>query len=397
MKSRKLKSLSYCRLCENQIKKIPILKLNHMPIAAQHFLTKKEINKKDKFLNLQILQCAKCSLVQLDIKPVNYYKSVITATSISGSTKTQRLEQMKNFCRKFKLKSKKVIELGCGSGAMLDIINATGMKAYGLEYSKQSVAIGKNNKRNIIQGYLNDLNELKSSPYDAFICYNFIEHIPNINLFLNKIRENLKDNGVGIVTVPNLDYLIKTKSLYEFVADHLSYFTKNTICYLFEKHNFKILECKFINNKNDIFIMVKKIDYKLKIKKFKPKILNLKNDYAEVEKLIKHLKNISSDYKKKNKKIAIWGAGHRTLALLVLAQLKNIFFIVDSAKFKQNKFSPINFTKIVSPQNLDNRNIDLLIVMLPGIYPDEVINKLLRQKVSYKLAKLINNKIKFIN
>ena len=101
--------------------------------------------------------------------------------------------------------------------------------------------------------------------------------------------------------------------------------------------------------------------------------------------------------RKKNKKIAIWGAGHRTLALLALAQLKNIFFIVDSAKFKQNKFSPINFTKIVSPQNLDNRNIDLLIVMLPGIYPDEVINKLLRQKVSYKLAKLINNKIKFIN
>ena len=77
--------------------------------------------------------------------------------------------------------------------------------------------------------------------------------------------------------------------------------------------------------------------------------------------------------------------------------MKDIAFIVDSAKFKQNKFSPINFTKIVSPQSLNNQNIDLLIVMLPGIYPDEVINNLLREKVSYKLAKLINNKIKFIN
>ena len=42
-------------------------------------------------------------------------------------------------------------------------------------------------------------------------------------------------------------------------------------------------------------------------------------------------------------------------------------------------------------------NIDLLIIMLPGIYPDEVINKLLASKVKFKLAKLINNKIKFIN
>jgi len=77
--------------------------------------------------------------------------------------------------------------------------------------------------------------------------------------------------------------------------------------------------------------------------------------------------------------------------------MKDIAFIVDSAKFKQNKFSPINFTKIVSPHSLNNQNIDLLIVMLPGIYPDEVINNLLKEKVSYKLAKLINNKIKFIN
>jgi len=397
MNNKKLKDFSYCRLCKNQIKKLPILKLSGMPIAAQHFLTKNKIDKKDKFLNLNILQCNNCGLVQLDIKPVNYYKSVITSTSISGSTKILRLKQMKKFCKRFNLKSKKVIEVGCGSGAMLDIINEVGMRAYGLEYSKQSVKIGKDNKRNIIQGYLNDLNKIKNSPYDAFICYNFLEHIPDINLFLNKIRENLKDNGVGIITVPNLDYLIKTKSFYEFVADHLSYFTKKTICYLFEKHNFKILECKLINNQNDIFIMVKKIEYELKIKKFKPKTLNLKKDFVEVKKLIQNLKTISLDYKKKKKKIAIWGAGHRTLALLALAQMKDIAFIVDSAKFKQNKFSPINFTKIVSPHSLNNQNIDLLIVMLPGIYPDEVINNLLKEKVSYKLAKLINNKIKFIN
>lgn len=386
-----------CRLCETRISTISILKLNGMPIAAQHFLNKNQIFKKDKFLNLNILQCPKCSFVQLNIKPVKYFKKVITSTSISGSTRNLRLEQMKSFRKKFFLKSKKVIEIGCGSGAMLDIINQAGMKAYGLEHSKKSVALGKLKKRRIFQGYLNDLKHLKKSPYDAFVCYNFLEHIPNINLFVKKIRENIKDNGVGIITVPNLDYLIKTKSFYEFVADHLSYFTKNTIKYLFEKNNFKIIECKLINNSNDIFLIIQKVKFPVKIKKTKNNILNLTRDYKEVENLIYYLRKLSLKYRKQGKRISVWGAGHRTLALLALAKLKNISFIVDSAKFKQNKFSPINFTKIVSPDKLKTESIDLLIVMLPGIYPNEVISKLLLNKVKFKLAKLINNKIKFIN
>ena len=386
-----------CRLCETKTSKISILKLNGMPIAAQHFLNKKQIFKKDKSLNLKVLQCPKCSFVQLNIKPVKYFKKVITSTSISGSTRNLRFEQMKSFCNKFFLKSKKVIEIGCGSGAMLDIINQAGMKAYGLEHSKKSVTLGNLKKRKIFQGYLNDLKHLKKSPYDAFVCYNFLEHIPNINLFIKKISQNLKDNGVGIITVPNLDFLIKTKSFYEFVADHLSYFTKNTIKYLFEKNNFKIIECKLINDSNDIFLIVQKVKFPLKIKKFKKNILNLSNDYKEVEKLINYLRKLSFKYEKQGKRIAVWGAGHRTLALLALSKLKNISFIVDSAKFKQNKFSPINFTKIISPEKLNAESIDLLIVMLPGIYPDEVINKLLLNKVKFKLAKLKNNKIKFIN
>ena len=113
--------------------------------------------------------------------------------------------------------------------------------------------------------------------------------------------------------------------------------------------------------------------------------------------MIDYLRKLSLKYRKQGKRISVWGAGHRTLALLALAKLKNISFIVDSAKFKQNKFSPINFTKIVSPDKLKTESIDLLIVMLPGIYPNEVISKLLLNKVKFKLEKLINNKIKFIN
>ena len=67
-------NLFLCRLCSSKVKKNLILHLSGMPIAAQHFLDENEINKKDKTIDLEILQCEKCGLVQLDIEPVSILK-----------------------------------------------------------------------------------------------------------------------------------------------------------------------------------------------------------------------------------------------------------------------------------------------------------------------------------
>ena len=95
-----------CRLCDNKIARKPILTLNGMPIAAQHFLNEDQIKTQDKSIDLDILQCTDCGLVQLDIKPVSYYKSVITAASISGDAKSFRYNQMLDFKNKFNLEGK---------------------------------------------------------------------------------------------------------------------------------------------------------------------------------------------------------------------------------------------------------------------------------------------------
>ena len=84
------------------------------------FLDENEINVKDKTIDLEILQCKNCGLVQLDIEPVSYYKNVITATSISGDARKKlRLDQMQKLSKKFNLKRKKIIEIGCGTGVIL--------------------------------------------------------------------------------------------------------------------------------------------------------------------------------------------------------------------------------------------------------------------------------------
>ncbi len=92
--------------------------------------------------------------------------------------------------------------------------------------------------------------------------------------------------------------------------------------------------------------------------------------------MIKQLHEIIADYTAKNKKVAVWGAGHRTLALLALGHLDKIECVVDSAKFKQGKYTPVLHLNIVAPEKLKEKKVDLVLVMVPGIYPDEVIKTL---------------------
>lgn len=385
-----------CRLCNSKLFSTPLLQLHGMPKAAQYYPNKNEF-KEDKGITLNIFQCSDCGLVQLNIPPVDYFKEVITAASFSEESKLSRLKQMKKFISRFDLNGKKVLEVGTAQGNMLDILEQAGAKATGIEASAESTAIGKSAGRNIIRGYIGDIEKIDGHPYDAFVSFNYLEHMPEPGTVLKKIYNNMTPNGAGFITVPNLDYLLQTKCFYEFVPDHLSYFTQKTLKYAFQINNFDVLECRTINQDNDILAVVKKKKINntvIQSRKVEP--LNISGDYKEVENLIKNLQEIVNRYNKDSKKVAVWGAGHRTLALLALSKLNNIEYVVDSAKFKQGKFTPVLHLRILPPETLQKEKVDLIIVMVPGIYPDEVIKTVKKMDVASDIAKLKDNKMEFI-
>ena len=375
---------SCCHLCQGKLYLKPILRLKGMPKAAQYYPDKKEF-KRDKGIVLDVRQCSNCGLVQLKQKPVSYFKEVITAATLSEKSRASRLSQMQELVSRFRLQGKKVLEVGSGKGEMVDVLKEAGFIAAGMESSLKSVKIGQVAGRKMIKGYIGDAQKIKGGPFDAFISLNYLEHLPEPGKVIQNIYNNSTAQAVGLVTVPNLDYLLKNRSFYEFVADHLSYFTKNTLTQAFEGNGFEVLECRTINEDNDIMAIVKKRE-----------VLNITGQYREVDVLIKDLQKIAADYKAQNKKIAVWGAGHRTLALLALSELKDIAYVIDSAKFKQGKFTPLLHLKIVSSEHLREEKVDLVIVAVPGLYPGEVCKALDAMCLGVEKAILRDNKIEFI-
>ena len=97
------------------------------------------------------------------------------------------------------------------------------------------------------------------------------------------------------------------------------------------------------------------------------------------------------------KKIVVWGAGHRALALMALAGLKEISAVVDSAPFKQGLFTPILGKPILSPAEFFEIACDVLIIMLPGAYANQVLKLLEDKYINCKVIIFNDEPVKLID
>jgi 2-polyprenyl-3-methyl-5-hydroxy-6-metoxy-1,4-benzoquinol methylase len=353
-----------CRLCcSDQI--ASVLNLSGFPKAAQYFLDNLNDKKNDNAIELRICQCASCGLVQLENDPVDYYKNVITAASLTEGSKAALVNEWQPFINKYSLGEKNAIEIGSARGDFLEVLGRLGLKALGLENSAENIFHSREKCMSVKQGYLLDGKNLIDERYALVVCNNFLEHQPLTKEFICGMHTLLREDGIIYISVPNLDYMLQKSCLYEFVADHLVYFTEATLKLAFEMNSFEVLEQYYKNNGNDLVLVAKP-----------KKILDLNTTKEQADKIIESVKNVVKKASCAGNKIAIWGAGHRALALMAMAKLEEVECIVDSAAFKQNKLSPILHKKIISPTEFLNSDCDLLIVMLPGNYSIQVIEYL---------------------
>ena len=352
-----------CRVCGAQFFEPVLLKLGNMPMGAQQLPDDNSV-KDDKGVSLDVWQCSACGLVQLSNAPVPYYREVIRAAAFSQSMQEFRKKQFLEFAEKFGLRETNVIEIGCGKGEYLSLIKESGMNAFGLEFGEESVFECLRRGMQVQQGFVDELSmPLYGAPFQAFFILNFLEHLPDPNKTLSGIRKNLSEDAVGLVEVPNFDMIVKKKLFSEFIGDHLFYFTKETLNSTLARAGFEILECKEIWYDYILSAEIRNgggfLNQEIRSKKFQR--LNISDFYQVMEKVKKDL----HDYIDAFDRVAVWGAGHQALAVMALADLgKKICYVVDSASFKQGRYTPATHIPIVAPEYLKTEPVDAVIICL---------------------------------
>ena len=75
------------------------------------------------------------------------------------------------------------------------------------------------------------------------------------------------------------------------------------------------------------------------------------------------------------KRVAVWGASFQALSVLALCRVEGITYVIDSASYKHNHFTPVSHIPIVAPDVLGDASIDTVIVIAPR-HSNEIIKQL---------------------
>ena len=128
-----------------------------------------------------------------------------------------RIKYILEILNKKKLNNTKILDIGCGGGLMSEGLSKIGANVTGIDFIKENISIAKIHakKNNLKINYVvKDFEKEKiSSKFDAIIILEVLEHLNNWDLFIKKIRLNLKKNGVLIISTINRNLISKFLTL----------------------------------------------------------------------------------------------------------------------------------------------------------------------------------------
>ncbi len=172
--------------------------------------------------------------------------------------------------------------------------------------------------------------------------------------------------------VPNFDMILRGHMFSEFMRDHLFYFTRRTLATTLELNGFEVLEMREVWH-----------DYILSATVRKRRAQDLTAFTAHQQKLKADFESFMRCYPR----VAAWGAGHQAFAILALMGLGGrICYVVDSAPFKQGKWTPVSHVPIVAPSALRSDPVDAIVIMA-GSYSDEIV-QIVKQMSDSRVAVL---------
>ena len=410
-----------CLACGENLEELAVF--HNMPKSAQEFPTKEELAT-EKGMDLSLCQCRSCGLVQFDTEAVPYYKDVIRAGGGSSTMKALREDEYKkllSFLEKKEEKRPLILELGAGAGEFLamwsgvesdsdkssDVSSVTSsdtasvtslstatnrsqkLEPYvlGIEHKKELVEKGQAAGLSLYQGFPEAGFELKNMEgkhlqsgktrpveglLDAMVQFNFLEHQPNPGEMLSFAYAHLKMGGYFLLTVPSFQYILDHRSYYELLRDHIANYSEESLLSLVQDQGFSLVESRVINRDTIEFLLEKRekescttfrsLGQKVDIKPI------LENEKAIQEDIQKHLEGL----RKKGEKMAVWGASHQGLTLLSTTALQEeVAYIIDSAPFKQGKYSPASHLPIVDKSHFQKEPVEEILIVAPG-YTEEI-------------------------
>jgi len=348
----------FCNLCKSSDLE-EIIYFGKHPIAHRLLNQKYEAEYKN---SVDLIFCKNCGLVQLG-KPIpkdELYFNYNWLSSWKNNPQTEKLISL--ILNKFIVdKKSKIVEIGCNDGNFLKILSKLGyVNLLGVEPSADGYNASCKNKINTINCYLthNSADEIVKihGQFDFLIARHVIEHITELDELIEAIKILLKDNALILIEVPNLDFILNRFDYSSIWEEHVNYFNLDILKYLCSQIGAQIIHDEVYHFSGETLLVFFK--YSNKSASFETKYLpNHFSNISLFKKRWPYFKHELNKYleklKKKNNKIAIYGAGCRACSIINYTQIGRYFdCCFDDQLEKQNKYLPGSHIQILPGSKL---------------------------------------------
>lgn len=141
--------------------------------------------------------------------------------------------------RTYELKSKdhRLLDIGSGSGAFVDVCRSKGLEAYGCEMAEYNYALGS---EHIYKQRFEDIN-FPTDYFDFITCHDVLEHNLNPIDFLKEVFRALKQKGTCVIDFPSF---FAKEGKHHWKKEHLWFFNTEQLEKIVKDIGFTVTEIK---------------------------------------------------------------------------------------------------------------------------------------------------------
>jgi SAM-dependent methyltransferase len=212
------------------------------------------VTDKDYGRCIETVKCRDCGLVQtkyiLDSQDlIKLYADVDDESYLATSDMRgiSNYRQVIKLINKFTKNRESLLEIGAGSGGLLDNLKHQFSHVHGVEPSKKFCQFADEKYGLVLDniGY-EDIDD--SRKYDIILAMDVIEHVASVKHFMNKVSQLLTDDGIAIISTPNKNSFaarLLGKKWWHIRPPHLYYLDKKSFNALMEATGFRIIKKAF--------------------------------------------------------------------------------------------------------------------------------------------------------
>ncbi len=141
-------------------------------------------------------------------------------------------------------KGDSIIEIGCGIGSFLLMVQSKGAHACGTEYNQDALEVARSKGLTVYNSKV-DLNAIQGK-FDSAFSFHVLEHVANPLEFVNDMLSLVKPGGKIGVSVPNQAGPLKyVKSVFNMPPHHVTHWQYKTFLSLAQRLNLKVLRVAY--------------------------------------------------------------------------------------------------------------------------------------------------------